>query len=48
MFPSSKNRSRFLKLVELCKGLAVDTKAFTLEVSKDLANPGFKGDTSCG
>jgi hypothetical protein len=48
MFPLSKNRSGFLKLAELCKGLAVDPKPFTLEVSKDLANPDFKGNISCG
>jgi hypothetical protein len=30
----------FLKLVELCKGLVVDPKPFTSEVSKGLANPG--------
>jgi hypothetical protein len=30
----------FLMIVELCKCLVVDPYLFTLEVSKDLANPG--------
>jgi hypothetical protein len=37
----------FLKLVELCKGLVVDSKPFTLVVSKGLANPVDMGYTTC-
>ena len=37
----------FLKLVELCKGLVVDPKSFTLVVSKGLANSVDTGYTTC-
>jgi hypothetical protein len=35
----SETIAGFLKLVEFCKGLVVDSKPFTSEVSKGLANP---------
>jgi hypothetical protein len=38
----------FRKLVELCKGLIVDSLPFTSEVSKGLLNPGDMGYTTCG
>jgi hypothetical protein len=43
-----ENEAGFLKLVELCKGLVVDSYPFTLVVSKGLPNPGDMGYTTCG